>query len=74
MGATDSLAQRTRHDHRVRAERYIVLGNATAIAQNVAAKSTSFADFLEEVLRAENDARRARAREMFAGAAGFPDG
>ncbi len=33
---------------------------------------TSFADFLEETLRAERDARSARAREMFARVAGFP--
>jgi DNA replication protein DnaC len=43
-----------------------------AIAQTAAAKSASFADFLEEVLRAERDARRVRAREMFARVAGFP--
>jgi DNA replication protein DnaC len=43
-----------------------------AIAQSAAAKSASFADFLEEILRAERDARRARAREMFARVAGFP--
>jgi hypothetical protein len=30
------------------------------------------ADFLEEILRAERDARRARAREMFTRVAGFP--
>ena len=29
-------------------------------------------DFLEEILRAERDASRARAREMFARVAGFP--
>jgi DNA replication protein DnaC len=44
----------------------------STIAQSAAAKSASFADFLEEVLRAERDARRARAREMFARVAGFP--
>jgi DNA replication protein DnaC len=44
----------------------------SAIAQSAAAKSASFADFLEEILRAERDARRARAREMFARVAGFP--
>jgi DNA replication protein DnaC len=44
----------------------------STIAQNAAAKSASFADFLEEILRAERDARRARAREMFARVAGFP--
>jgi DNA replication protein DnaC len=41
-------------------------------AQSAAAKAASFADFLEEILRAERDARRARAREMFARVAGFP--
>jgi hypothetical protein len=35
------------------------------IAQSAAAKDASFADFLEETLRAERDARGARAREMF---------
>jgi DNA replication protein DnaC len=44
----------------------------SGIAQSAAAKSVSFADFLEEILRAERDARRARAREMFARVAGFP--
>jgi hypothetical protein len=44
----------------------------STIAQSAAAKSASFADFLEGVLRAERDARRARAREMFARVAGFP--
>src|SRR5215472_8189370 len=44
----------------------------SAIAWSAAAKSASFADFLEEILRAERDARRARAREMFARVAGFP--
>ena len=38
----------------------------STIAQSAAAKAASFADFLEEILRAERDARRARAREMFA--------
>ena len=38
----------------------------SGIAQSAAAKETSFADFLEETLRAERDARRARARDMFA--------
>jgi DNA replication protein DnaC len=37
-----------------------------------AAKAASFADFLEAILRAERDARRVRAREMFARVAGFP--
>jgi DNA replication protein DnaC len=44
----------------------------SSIAQSAAAKQVSFADFLEETLRAERDARRARAREMFARVAGFP--
>ena len=44
----------------------------STIAQSAAAKAASFADFLEEILRAERDARRARAREMFARVAGFP--
>jgi IstB-like ATP binding protein len=44
----------------------------SAVAQDVAAKEASFADFLEAILRAERDARRARAREMFARVAGFP--
>jgi DNA replication protein DnaC len=44
----------------------------SAIVQSAAAKAASFADFLEEILRAERDARRARAREMFARVAGFP--
>src|SRR5437764_4706278 len=43
-----------------------------AIAQSSAAKATSFTDFLEETLRAERDARRARARDMLARVAGFP--
>ena len=44
----------------------------SGIAQSAAAKETSFADFLEETLRAERDARSVRAREMFARVAGFP--
>jgi DNA replication protein DnaC len=43
-----------------------------AIAQSAVTKEASFTDFLEEILRAERDARRARAREMFARVAGFP--
>lgn len=43
-----------------------------ALAQNAVTKDTSYAAFLEEVLRSERDARRARAREMFARVAGFP--
>jgi DNA replication protein DnaC len=44
----------------------------SAIAQSAAANAASVTDFREEVLRAERDARRARAREMFARVAGFP--
>jgi IstB-like ATP binding protein len=44
-----------------------------AIAQAAAnRKDASYADFLEEVLRAERDARRVRAREMLTRTAGFP--
>jgi len=43
------------------------------VAQNAAKrKDASFADFLEEVLKAEREARRARAREMLTRTAGFP--
>jgi DNA replication protein DnaC len=42
----------------------------SGIAQSAATKEASFADFLEETLRAERDARSARAREMFARIAG----
>ena len=43
------------------------------IAQDAARrKDASYADFLEEVLRAERDARRVRAREMLTRTAGFP--
>jgi DNA replication protein DnaC len=43
------------------------------IAQNAAKrKDASFADFLEEVLKAEREARRSRAREMLTRTAGFP--
>jgi DNA replication protein DnaC len=44
----------------------------SGIAQGAATKEASFTDFLEETLRAERDARSARAREMFARVAGFP--
>ena len=44
----------------------------TALAQKVAEKRTSFTDFVEELLSAERESRRARAREMFARIAGFP--
>jgi len=44
-----------------------------AIAQAAAkAKDVSYADFLEDVLRAERDARRVRSAEMLARTAGFP--
>ena len=44
-----------------------------AIAQSAAKrKDASFADFLEDVLRSERDARRVRAREMLTRTAGFP--
>ena len=43
-----------------------------AAAQAAAARDASFGDFLEEVLRGEQEVRRARAREMFARTAGFP--
>jgi DNA replication protein DnaC len=44
-----------------------------AIAQAAAErKDASYADFLEEVLRAEREARRVRAREMLTRTAGFP--
>lgn len=42
------------------------------LAQEAVTKDASYAAFLEEVLRGERDARRARAREMFARVAGFP--
>ena len=43
-----------------------------AAAQGAVAKQASYADFLEETLRAEREARRVRACEMFARVAGFP--
>lgn len=43
------------------------------VAQNAAKrKDASYADFLEEVLKAEREARRARSREMLTRTAGFP--
>ena len=43
------------------------------IAQNAAnKKDVSYADFLEEVLKAERDARRVRSREILTRTAGFP--
>jgi DNA replication protein DnaC len=49
-----------------------VAAQYTALAQKAAEKSTSFTDFVEELLVAERESRRARAREMFARIAGFP--
>src|SRR5712671_6033877 len=43
-----------------------------ALAQTAAERHTSFTNFLEELLVAEREWRRARAREMFARVAGFP--
>jgi DNA replication protein DnaC len=43
------------------------------IAQATAKKKdVSYADFLEEALRAERESRRARSREMLTRTAGFP--
>jgi DNA replication protein DnaC len=43
------------------------------IAQSAAKKKdTTYADFLEDVLKAEREARRARARDMLTRVAGFP--
>jgi len=39
----------------------------------LAVEEATFADFLEQTLRAERDARSARAREMFARVAGLPN-
>ncbi len=45
----------------------------SAVAQSAAKrKDASYADFLEEVLKGERDARRVRAREMLTRIAGFP--
>ncbi len=49
-----------------------VAAQYTALAQKAAENSTSFTDFVEELLVAERESRRARAREMFARVAGFP--
>jgi DNA replication protein DnaC len=43
-----------------------------ALAQKAAEKQLSFTDFVEELLAAERESRRARARELFARIAGFP--
>jgi hypothetical protein len=49
-----------------------VAAQYTALAQKAAEEHTSFTDFVEELLTAERDSRRARAREMFARIACFP--
>jgi len=49
-----------------------VAAQYAALAQKAAEKRTSFTDFVEELLIAERESRRARAREMFARIAGFP--
>src|SRR5262249_55196623 len=49
-----------------------VAAQYTALAQKAAEKHTSFTDFVEELLVAERESRRARAREMFARIACFP--
>jgi len=43
-----------------------------ALAQRAAEQHISFTDFAEELLIAERESRRARARELFARVAGFP--
>ncbi len=43
-----------------------------ALAQQAAEQRLSFTDFVEQLLVAEREARRARARELFARVAGFP--
>ena len=49
-----------------------VAAQYTALAQKAAEKHISFTDFVEELLTAERESRRARAREMFARIACFP--
>ena len=49
-----------------------VAAQYTALAQQAAEKQTSFTDFVKELLIAERETRRARAREMLARVAGFP--
>jgi hypothetical protein len=49
-----------------------VAAQYSAFAQKAAEKHTSFTDFVEELLSAERESRRARAREMFARIACFP--
>ncbi len=48
-----------------------VAAQYTALAQKAAEQRSSFTDFVEELLVAEQESRRARAREMFARVAGF---
>jgi len=49
-----------------------VAAQYSGLAQKAAEKHTSFTDFVEELLVAERESRRARAREMFARVADFP--
>jgi DNA replication protein DnaC len=49
-----------------------VAAQYTALAQKAAEKRSSFTDFVEELLVAERESRRARAGEMFARIACFP--
>jgi IstB-like ATP binding protein len=49
-----------------------VAAQYTALVRKAAEKRTSFTDFVEELLIAERESRRAQAREMFARIAGFP--
>ena len=44
----------------------------SVLAQQAAEQHSSFTDFLESLLLAERESRRARARELFARMAGFP--
>ena len=50
----------------------VVDGAWPAAAQGAVAREATFGDFLEEVLRAEAEARQVRAKEMAARVAGFP--
>lgn len=50
----------------------VVDGAWPAAAQAAVTREATFGDFLEEVLRAEADARQVRAKEMAARVAGFP--
>jgi hypothetical protein len=49
-----------------------VAAQYAALAQQAAEKHTSFNDFVEELLIAERESRRARVREMFEPVASFP--